>query len=217
MSAPKRRLAAVIAGAALIAVAAIIISNAASEPEAPQAPKATLNQPAADLAGIPEKRGVLGDPGAPATLTEFVDPQCPVCAAAARDVLPTLVDDYVRTGKLKLDARVLSFLGPDSVTAAEYADGARAQNRLWPFLETLYANQGEENSGYMTESFLARIAKAAGVDDAQARAHDGNAAVSAASAEAKRLGVTGTPTFVLTKADGSRSVVDPSQLAETLR
>ena len=214
MSAPLRRLAAVLAGAAIIAVVAIVVSNAGSEPDAPST--GTLNPPAADLSGIPESKGVLGSPDAPATLTEFVDPQCPVCAAAARDVLPTLIDDYVRTGKVKLDARVLSFLGPDSETAAKYAAGARAQSRLWPFLETLYANQGQENSGYVTDGYLARIAEAAGVDDAQARAHDGDADVSAASREADRLGVTGTPTFVLTKADGTRTIVDPAKLAGAL-
>lgn len=215
MSAPLRRLAAILAGAAIIAAVAIVVFDGGSDAEAPSSP--TLNQPATDLTGIPEDDGVLGDPGAPATLTEFVDPQCPVCAAAARDVLPTIVDDYVRTGKVKLDARVLSFLGPDSVTAADYAAGARAQDRLWPFLETLYANQGQENSGYVTEDYLARIARAAGVDDERAAAHDGEGDVQAATREAERLGVTGTPTFVLTKADGSRAIVDPAQLGAELR
>ena len=34
------------------------------------------------VAGIAEKDGVLGDPNAPITVTEYLDPQCPICAQA---------------------------------------------------------------------------------------------------------------------------------------
>ena len=107
---------------------------------------------------------MLGDPDAPITVTEYVDLQCPVCASAAKETLPTLIDDYVRTGKVKLQARTLSFLGPDSVRAAQVAAGAERQGRLWAFLETFYAAQGPENSGYVTDDFLREVAQAAGVD-----------------------------------------------------
>ena len=67
---------------------------------------------------------MLGDPDAPLTVTEYVDLQCPACAAAARETLPALVRDHVRTGKVKLEARTLHFLGPDSERAARFAAGA---------------------------------------------------------------------------------------------
>ncbi len=206
MSSRLTRLAAVIAGAAALTIVFAIVSSAEKRPTKKPAP-ANL------LTGIPEHRGVLGDPGAPATLTEFVDPQCPICAETSRTVLPALLQKYVRTGKVKLDARVLSFLGPDSVTLAEHAAGARAQDRLWPFLEQVFANQGEENSGYATPAFVGHVAKAAGVDATVPAGAD--RAVAAATAEAKRLGVTGTPTFVLTK-DGKQTIVDPAALADVL-
>ena len=101
---------------------------------------------------------MLGDPDAPVTVTEYVDLQCPICAEASKQTLPTLINDYVRTGKVKLQARTLSFLGPDSVRAAQVAAGAREQGRLWPFLETFYAAQGTENSGYVTDDFLREVA-----------------------------------------------------------
>ena len=81
-------------------------------------PRATTST---HLDGVTERRGVLGDPAAPITVTEFVDLQCPVCAAASREVLPQLIDGYVRTGRVKLQARTLHFLGPHSVTAARAA------------------------------------------------------------------------------------------------
>ena len=36
------------------------------------------------------------------TLVEFADLQCPFCKQYATDVLPTVVRDYVRTGKVRL-------------------------------------------------------------------------------------------------------------------
>ena len=100
---------------------------------------------------------MLGDPDAPVTVTEYVDLQCPICAEASKQTLPTLINDYVKTGKVKLQARTLSFLGPDSVRAAKVAAGAQEQGRLWAFLETFYASQGTENSGYVTDDFLREV------------------------------------------------------------
>ena len=99
------------------------------------------------FAGIPEHDGVLGDPKAPVTVTEFLDLQCPICAEASKQTLPRLVNDYVRTGKVKLQLRTLHFLGPDSVRAARAAAGAQAQGRLWPFVEAFYAAQGQRELG----------------------------------------------------------------------
>jgi protein-disulfide isomerase len=209
MSSSSRRLAAVILAATLVAAGAIAISAASQDP---RPVFATVKPAGGMLAGIPERRGVLGSARARVTVTEFVDPQCPVCAAASRDVLPQLIERYVRPGKIRLDARVLQFIGPDSVEAARYAEGAREQDRLWPFLETLYANQGQENSGYVTPAFLAAVARAAG---AVPRAGS-DAALGAANAEAKRLGVDATPTFVVERPGEKPQVVDAAHLDAAL-
>ena len=120
------------------------------------------------VAGVQEHNGVLGDPKAPVTITEYVDLQCPICKEASTTELPTLVDNYVKTGKVKLQLRTLHFIGDDSTTAAKVAAGAQHQGKLWSFLETFYANQGEENSGYVTDDFLKGVAAAAGVDATKA-------------------------------------------------
>jgi len=162
------------------------------------------------VAGIPEKDGVLGEPDAPITLTEFLDPQCPVCAEASKTALPHVIDTYVRTGKVKLKAATMSFLGPDSVRAAKVAAGAKAQGKMWAFLETFYASQGTENSGYVTDDFLTDVAEAAGVDAKQALAYaDTQAAqdaLDATDADAQTLGVNSTPTFVMER-NGTTEVV----------
>jgi protein-disulfide isomerase len=156
---PRRLLAALGASAVLVAAAVAVSASGGSTPAAPPAPPAS-----ATFRGIPEHAGVLGDPKAPLTLTEYVDLQCPICAEASKQTLPWLVEHYVRPGKAKLELRTLHFIGPDSERAAHVAAGAEQQGRLWPFIEAFYAAQGQENSGYVTDGFLRSVSKAAGVD-----------------------------------------------------
>jgi protein-disulfide isomerase len=210
------------AGVAAVAVAvAAAVSSSGGEPEAPSPPA----RASALFAGIPERDGVLGDPDAPLTVTEYVDLQCPVCAEASRTTLPALIKDYVRTGKVKLDVRTLHFLGPDSVTAAAVAAGAEQQGKLWPFLEAFYAAQGQENSGYVTDDFLRSVASAAGVDADAALAAAKTAAaqqrLDRANADAQELGIDSTPTFTVARGDGKPRVLgagaqDPAALAAAL-
>ena len=204
------------AGLALVAVVvAVAVSSSSGTPKTPAPTKSTL------FAGIPEHNGVLGDPKAPVTVTEFLDLQCPICAEASKTTLPTLVNDYVRTGKVKLQARTLHFIGSDSSRAAQAAAGAQAQGKLWPFVEAFYAAQGQENSGYVTDSFLRSVATAAGADPAKVVASKSTQGMTKADAEASRLRVNSTPTFAVTK-NGKTTVIgsgvlDAAALQKALR
>jgi protein-disulfide isomerase len=208
------RLLAALAAAAVLTAAAIAVSasGGAAPAKTPVAPVSTL------FRGIPEHDGVLGDPKAPVTLTEYVDLQCPICATASEQTLPWLVENAVRTGKAKLELRTLHFIGPDSERAARVAAGAEAQGRLWPFVEAFYAAQGQENSGYVTDGFLRSVAKVAGVDaDKALAAADGEPALrrlERANADATRLGVNSTPTFTVARGDGQPKVIGSGVLSE---
>jgi protein-disulfide isomerase len=154
------------------------------------------------FSGIPQHGIALGSPNAPVTLVEFADLQCPFCRLYTENVLPTLVARYVRTGKVRIVFRNLAFIGPDSVAAAQMAAAAGQQDRLWQFVDLFYANQQEENSGYVTDSFLRQIASnVPGLDVAQAMRARSNPAVQAqlqaASALAGRYGIHSTPSFLL--------------------
>lgn len=196
------------AGVAIVAVAAAIAVSASGGAEKTPVARSSA---AKLVAGIPEHDGVLGNPKAPVTVTEYLDLQCPICAEASKANLPDLIDKYVRTGKVKLQARTLSFIGPDSVRAAKVAAGAAQQGKLWAFLETFYASQGTENSGYVTDDFLTGVAKAAGVNADRALAYaDGNSAqqsLDQADAAAQALKIDSTPTFTVSKGNGSQRVV----------
>jgi protein-disulfide isomerase len=151
--------------------------------------------------GIPQRDTFLGRAEAPVTIVEFADLQCPYCGQFARDVLPEVVRRYVRTGKVRLDLRLLTFLGPDSMQAAELAAAAALQGRLYQFVELVYRNQGEEKSGWVTDAYLRRIATASGLDVKRAfgdrRGPVAKGALAVAREHAKEADVPSTPWFLV--------------------
>lgn len=154
------------------------------------------------LSGVPQQGMVLGDPSAKVTLLEFGDLQCPVCKGYSEEVLPQLIEGQVARGEAKIDFHNFTILGPDSTTAAAAAIAAGKQGRGWSFVELFYRNQGLEGTGYVTDAFLTAIAKGAGVPDIARWNEDRRSKrvlqqVAASTAEAERLGFTGTPSFAV--------------------
>jgi protein-disulfide isomerase len=151
--------------------------------------------------GIPQKGVTLGKADAPVTIVEFADPQCPFCKDYTLNEMPELVQKYVRTGQAKMELRFLTFIGPDSTPAAKALEAAGLQNKLWDAADLFYRNQGEENSGYVTDDFLNQVLKGAGVDAAAATKAMATSPVSQSLGEAQtlssRYAVTGTPTILV--------------------
>jgi protein-disulfide isomerase len=199
-----------VALAALVVVVAILISQGGDDGDTAQPAGAGgsgdgESAEVSDISeGIPQRGVTLGDPEAPATLIEFADLQCPFCAQFATQALPTVIDEYVRDGRLKLQLRLLAFLGPDSERGAEVAAAATLQDRLWPFSELFFENQGPENSGYATDRFLRGLARETpGLDVARVSedidSPPANRLVRQAARQAEELGVDGTPSFFLVR------------------
>ena len=111
-----------------------------------------------EFAGIPQHGLVLGSPKAPVTVVEYIDLQCPGCRAFETSVLPSIVPEFVLTGKLKIEARPIAFIGPDSVPARKAAIASAAQNRAFNFMQITYANQGTENTGWLNQTFIGQAA-----------------------------------------------------------
>ncbi|MGE5281886.1 MAG: DsbA family protein [Chloroflexota bacterium] len=154
------------------------------------------------LSGIPQKGLVLGQPNAKVGLREFGDLQCPFCKRYSEDVLPQVIENQVRSGEATLDFRNFTIIGPQSTPAGAAAIAAGKQGRGWNFVELFYRNQGEEDSGYATDEFLTAVARAAGVPDIGQwnRARKSKAVlreVKETTAEAQRLGFSGTPSFAV--------------------
>jgi protein-disulfide isomerase len=164
------------------------------------------------LADVPQNGITLGSEDAPVTIYLYEDLQCPVCARFTRDTFPELVRRYVESGEVKVTSETLAILGRDSVPAAKAALSAGEQNRYWEYSTLFFLNQGRENSGYVTDEFLASIAeKTQGLDVDQwneARESDTvQSELDSAQASAREEGIEGTPTLVVSGPGGTSKLV----------
>ena len=192
-----------LAAVAVVAVAVVLLSGGGDKKTAGNSggTVAGLAETNELLKGIPQKGASLGEKDAPLTLVEFADLQCPFCKQFALTTYPIIVNDYVSTGKVRIEFRTLTFIGPDSEKAARAAAAAGKQDREAYFTQLWYFNQGPENSGYATDEFIEKLWKAAGVDVAQAKKFADSQAslvpVNAAQKGAEKFGVVSTPTFLI--------------------
>jgi protein-disulfide isomerase/thiol-disulfide isomerase/thioredoxin len=158
------------------------------------------------LAGIRQRGNTLGDPKAPVTIQYFGDLQCPACRRFTRSVLPSLIESYVRSGKLKIEYRSLQTAtrDPEIFKFQQIAAlAAGRQNRMWNFIELFYHEQRPEDSGYVTESYLQGLAQqVSGLNliewTAARNDPELGATVTSDAQAAKRKGIKATPEFVLT-------------------
>ncbi len=220
---PRWRFAAVLITAA--ALATILVASQLGAGDAKTtAPAATTESaerrtaPEQSLfAGIEQQGVALGSPKAPVTLVEYADLQCPYCAQWARDALPTLVEDYVKTGKLRIVFQGLAFIGADSEKALRTAIAAGQDDHLWDVVHGLYLSQGHENTGWVTDELVTEIAAGIpGLDGAElldARwGSSVEAAMKGAAASARAAGINSTPAFQVGPTRGRLELVQVSSL-----
>jgi protein-disulfide isomerase len=77
----------------------------------------------------------------------------------SRSAFATIVRDYVRPGKVRLVFSGMAFVGPDSERGLRFALAGGRQGKLWDTIHLLYASQGAENSGWVSESLLRESAR----------------------------------------------------------
>ena len=231
----NRRTSLILGGALAVALAVVLIvvlasggSGGTTKTTPTKAGQAAPGGPETQqlLGGIPQSGFTLGKATAPLTLIEFNDMQCPVCREYDRAVFPTLIDNYVRTGKLRMEMRLQSFIGPDSVKGGRAVAAAAQQNRAWTFYHLFYVNQGQENSGYVTDEFLRSIGLATkGLDVARLmRDRDAGAAQQALDTGKQAFaaaGFTGTPSFLVGRTGQplkplTFTALDPKQFTQQL-
>ncbi len=200
-------------GAVAVIVALIVISQSGggSDDSSPPANVAGVAKVDAELKGIPQTGQVLGDPAAPVSVIEYGDPQCSACKFFSDSVSAQVISSEVRPGNAKYEFRPFLIIGPDSKPAMKAALAAGEQNRLWQFMQLFYLNQGGENSGYVTDSFLTSLAKGAGVPDIDKWNQDRNdpkwdATIQQGSSEADSLGFTGTPSILVQGPNGQKPI-----------
>jgi protein-disulfide isomerase len=202
----------VFGSAAALATALIVASQVGARDTRPPAPR---TQQVSLFAGIPQHGPTLGAARAPVTLVEYADLQCPYCAAWARDALPIVVSDYVRTGRVRIVFRGLAFLGADSELALRMVVAAGRQNKQWNLLDELYRRQGYENSGWVSDQ-LDGAAAATGLRmsqlDRDAWSRATTRTIAAGARTAQNVGVQGTPSYQVGPTGGSLRLVRPDSL-----
>ena len=101
--------------------------------------------------------GLLGDPKAPVTVTEYSDFQCPHCAASAKP-LHDFVDGM--KGRVRLCSKYFPLpMHPRAQIAAGCAEYARRKGKFWEMSDRLFAHQDELDDGN-----LKAFAKELGLD-----------------------------------------------------
>jgi protein-disulfide isomerase len=218
-----------LAAVAVVAVAVAISSSGGNK--APAANSAAAKQAASSvnrlLAGIPQSGLVLGSPSAKVTVTEWGDLQCPICKTFAQTSENTLIANDVRSGKVKLVYRSLETAtgnGPNPrifPTQQAAALAAGQQGKGWYYIELFYSEQGQENTGYVTPSYLGGLARQIpGLNYAAWLSASQNpslaAQVTADGQAATAKGFNSTPTIVVQGPKGQAQPIvgDPSSYSQ---
>jgi protein-disulfide isomerase len=201
--------------AAIIGILAIAIIGGAvlisrNNPTA-AAPAVPLPEPRLVSKAIPAnadaKAPAWGPADAPVKIVEFIDYQCPACGAQWAANEEAIVAAMAPGGKVRYEYKFLTFLETRKVGSTESTDAANAalcaadQGKFLAFHNTLFGNQFDENVGQYSKDRLKKVGAAVGLDAATFNACVDNTAnrarVAEMAAEADRLGVQSTPSFVI--------------------
>ena len=177
-----------------------------SESDTPRLHRSTATSFGVDLIGDP----LVGSSEATLDLLYWSEYQCPFCKRFETETLPTLVENDVRSGRVRIVLLELPYMGADSMTAA-VADRCvweqvreDTPGRYWRWRAEMYANQEPKNSGWASrENILQLTASVDGVDSGRLatclddRRDEFESHVEAERQAARSFGFRGTPSFVL--------------------
>lgn len=144
----------------------------------------------------------IGDVDAPIVMVEYSDLRCPFCAVVARDTLPQIIDEYVDSGKLRIEWRDFPIFGDESFDAAVAGRAAGAQGKFWDFVNAIYDEAPARSHIELPRERLIEFAKQAGVADIERFVADLDSPeyrdqVTADAEEAHSIGVSSTPIFII--------------------
>jgi len=154
---------------------------------------------------------VLGNPNAPVTLIDFGDFRCRYCKLFQETIKPTIMEKYVKTGKVKYVYRDLITMGNNSILAAGGANCSGKQGKYWEFADALHS--GKPGMIY-TEKSLSEIAVSLGLDAEKFKqcldAKEYVKEIEKDTEDARAAGATGTPTVFI----NGRIIVGLASLGE---
>jgi len=180
-------------------------ASVAATPRAPTDSNITR----ADLARI------QGSPTAPLWVIEVSDFQCPYCKQWHDQTYPTLLDQYVKTGKIRL--AYVNFplaIHVHAFPAAEAAMCAGAQAKFWQMHDALFSSQNSWETLASPGAAFDSLAQSTGVNMARWRdcikSGEMRALIEADHDRAERAGASATPSFMI----GNKLLVGAQSLDE---
>ena len=167
--------------------------------------------------GIPQKGLVLGKSSAPVEMQMFIDVQCPVCKDYEINNLPTIVQKYIRTGKVQLHLQPWAFIGgagSQSFSGRLGLIAASFQNKGYEYAKVLYDNQppNSENTGWLDGTEMATVAASVnGLNLSKWQAATNSSAPKSIASDVDKAAVqkkvAGTPTVFVGPAGGQLQLV----------
>jgi protein-disulfide isomerase len=146
------------------------------------------------LGNVPYK----GESDAPVTLIEFSDYQCPYCKRHATQVMPTLVSKYVDSGQLRIVMREypIENLHRRAVPTSEAALCAGDQGKYWEMHDSLFNDQKANTDEDFQQMAASLELDVAAFTECMSSDQFMNQ-IKADMVEGQRLGISGTPSFVV--------------------
>ena len=146
-----------------------------------------------------EGYGIVLNPESSPKIDVYIDYQCPACRIF-EIINGGYLNEVIAQKKAKVVFHPMTFIGPESVLAANAAACAADENKFVDMNLALFQNQSEsENSGKWSSEYLVALGKSIGINSSnfETCVNDGNyikwtSNVAAASAKAD---VNGTPTI----------------------
>ena len=130
----------------------------------------------------------------------YEDFQCPVCAQFTQLNGP-YIESLIAEKKATVVYHTLSFLGPESVNAANAAACSADEDKFLGYHRALYANQPAENTGVWSNDVLGILGQAAGITSKSFTSCVNNMNykgwVSNAAAAGAKANVNSTPTVFI--------------------
>ncbi len=138
--------------------------------------------------------------GAKITLTEYGDFQCPACAGYY-----PLVEEVLAKHKQDITFQFRHFplrqIHPNAMLAHRSAEAASNQGKFWEMYDLLYRGQDSWSSVSDPSSIFNSYAESLKLDmtkfNAELKTEVTNAIINADIAEGEKLGISGTPTFLI--------------------
>ena len=145
----------------LVVITGVVFSMISSSTKANESFAAlkgySLGQPVAATIDSAPGSGLVLNTGAPVKIDLWEDPQCPVCRNFETSI-GAYVEDLVRSKKATVVFHVLSFLGPESIRAANALMCSADESQYLDFHKAMYVVQPAlENSGFYSNENLKKI------------------------------------------------------------